>query len=186
MTSGKATMAILADMTACSNGSVGYAIQHAHAGITDVNFTVPTNGTYKFNAQWNGSFTFVYNLSAGASSSNGTFYSEYFLLPIDCLFDRTSHYGGCDSAVGAVAQGVYTTGNGSAPANGRVQMNFSDYVHYHDNGLVSGHQYYLRLYLLAFVQVGDFGGLTTGSARAAFSMAGSGGSAHLLAIRVYQ
>lgn len=186
LTTGESQWAISAHAAACANGSYVRAIQYVRSGVTDVNFTVPSSGQYNFTEHWNGTATFSYNLSAGASSSNGTFYAEYVLQAAVCLYDRTAGSGGCSWGAAVAAHAVFTTGNGSGPANGTVHSTYSVVKLLRHSSLIAGHQYYLRGIISGWVQVGDFGGLTTGSASGLLDLTGTHGGAYLVGMRIYQ
>ena len=161
------------------------AIQYTEAGVTNLSFTVPTSGSYNLTAHWNVSATFTYNLSAGATSSGGTFLADYRIVPVFCVFDKTTSTGGCSSA--RPFQAAYVPpSNGSRSINATVPVQFNTVHLLRHVPLVAGDSYYLRIFLLSHVQADSALGLTTGSAVAYLDVAAPQNGATLVASKVYQ
>lgn len=179
LTSGEAQWASSVTVTACTSGFGGTGTQWTRTGVTNVNFTVPTNGSYNFTSHWNLTATFTYNVSAGINTTtNATFFAAYRIAPVLCLYDRTLATGHCYTAHGP--QGMFTTGSGSVPITYSIVQLLR-----HNTFLTAGDQYYLQAYVLAHVVAGSPSGPTTGAATATLDLSGANG-AHLLALKIYQ
>jgi hypothetical protein len=165
LSSGRAQWTIGSSIIACSSGTGGSVTNFVRSGVTDLNFSVATTGSYNVTAHWVVNGTFAYSFVSTANNSTGWSLS-YHLAPFLCLMDYTNSTERCSSS----APYTLTSTNGS----GSFGVGFSVVQLFRHAALTSGSSYGLEAYLYGFVTATSPAGPTTGSAYGALDFSSTG------------
>jgi hypothetical protein len=165
LTNGRAQWAAGSAVSACRLGTGGTATNYVRSGVSDLNFTVGTNGSYEVTAHWMANGTFSYSVFSSSNVTTG-FSVSYHLAPYLCLMDFTNSSEKC-SAPAPYTQ-TFTVGNGT------VGVAFSILQLYQHATLVAGHAYGIEAYLYAYVTASVPAGPMSGNAGGSLNFASTG------------
>jgi hypothetical protein len=160
LTTGLAQWTQGAGVTACASGIAGSATEFVRSGVTDLNFTAATNGSYNVTAHWVTNGSFAYALPASG------FTATYRLQAYLCLIDWSALTSHCGKA--PADKLTITSGNGT------VGVAYSVVELLRNSTVTAGTTYGIEAYLYGFVTVTSANGVVSGSGSAMLRMASAG------------
>ena len=174
---GQEQWSISATETACTAPSAGTDTQYVKSGLTNLSFTVASNGTYNFTAHWVANGTFNYSVAYSSPNSTGLTIS-YRVAPVLCLVDELSNVSTCRTA--AVHVVSFSSGSGS------VAVAFSIIQTFKNAALTAGVPYSFAAYLYAHVAASASSLAPAGSsATGALNFVGTNHDAALTEVKVF-